>query len=152
MTNLRLFVEASIEQARQSIEPDFSMRSSIQQPFEYSSKERGISQDFEDVSREENKSRAVATGNSVGVGSNFSNLQSMNAETDVRNLVNYYEQSVNTQAVGTDEKELNAVVNTQEFGSQIQRDVREASCDMSIETVSKGSQFVADVVEQEINC
>jgi len=30
MTNLRLFVEASIEQARQSIEPDFSMRSSIQ--------------------------------------------------------------------------------------------------------------------------
>ncbi len=76
----------------------------------------------------------------------------MNAETDVRNLVNYYEQSVNTQAVGTDEKELNAVVNTQEFGSQIQRDVREASCDMSIETVSKGSQFVADVVEQEINC
>jgi ribosomal protein L40E len=38
------------------------------------------------------------------------------------------------------------------MGSQIQKDVKEAFCDGSIQTESKGSQFKIDAIEQEINC
>lgn len=63
-------MEASIENARQNIEPDFSMRSSLNMPLQSNSSQidfinassnvnskqnRGISGDFEDVHNEENK-------------------------------------------------------------------------------------------------
>jgi hypothetical protein len=66
MPALRLFVEASIGDARQSIEPDFSMRSSLQSSNQMLREggfdirqNRGISNDFEDVLNygEEQKSR-----------------------------------------------------------------------------------------------
>jgi hypothetical protein len=47
---------------------------------------------------------------------------------------------------------MNAVVDTKEFASQIQKEVREAFCDGSIQTESKGSQFKTEGVSQEVNC
>lgn len=32
------------------------------------------------------------------------------------------------------------------------KDVREASCDGTVQTESKGSQFKTEAIEQEINC
>jgi hypothetical protein len=97
MQQLRLFVEASIEQARQSIEPDFSMRSSINVPmsqnipFDYatqnSRQNQGISHEFEDVFEEEQKRFDLAT-NSVGVGSNqMISASIQDVQTDVNNLI-----------------------------------------------------------------
>lgn len=43
-------------------------------------------------------------------------------------------------------------MDTNDIGSQIQRDVKEASCGGSIQTEHKGSQFQMEVIEQEINC
>lgn len=123
MPQLRLFVEASIEQARQSIEPDFSMRSSIgvmmsqnansiNHPFESSntmSKQmRGISGDFEEISEIEQRLKPSKTMNahSVGIGGEdmlcVNNMN--NAATDVCNLVGFQNMAINTQAVNTDEK------------------------------------------------
>jgi hypothetical protein len=44
------------------------------------------------------------------------------------------------------------VVDTKDCGSQAFKDVREAFCDGSIQTESKGSQFKTEAVSQEINC
>jgi hypothetical protein len=52
--------------------------------------------------------------------------------TDVRNLVAFNTMGINTQSVNTDEKQLNAVVDTKDIGSQIQKDVKEAFCDGSV--------------------
>ncbi len=41
---------------------------------------------------------------------------------------------------------MNATVDTKEFSTQIQKDVKEAFCDGSIQTESKGSQFRAEAV------
>jgi hypothetical protein len=38
------------------------------------------------------------------------------------------------------------------MGSQAFKDVREASCDGFVQTESKGSQFRAEAVSQEVNC
>lgn len=50
------------------------------------------------------------------------------AATDVRNLIDLQNIGCNTHFVQTDEKQLNAVVDTNDFGSQIQKEVKEASC------------------------
>lgn len=52
----------------------------------------------------------------------------------------------------TDEKQLSAIVDTKDIGSQIFKDVKEASCDGFVQTESKGSQFKAEGVSQEVNC
>jgi hypothetical protein len=122
MTQLRLFVEASIESARQQIEPDFSMRSSLNMPLQMSTNQnfeqkqgRGISTEFEDVSYEEQKSNqrnaSQGTQNVAIVGG------ATEASTDVNNLVYFENVGCNTQFVRTDEKQLNAVVDTKEIGS-----------------------------------
>jgi DnaJ-class molecular chaperone len=38
------------------------------------------------------------------------------------------------------------------MGSQIQKEVKEVSCDGFVQTESKGSQFKAEGVSQEVNC
>ena len=38
------------------------------------------------------------------------------------------------------------------MASQVQKEVKEASCDGYVQTESKGSQFKAEGVSQEINC
>jgi hypothetical protein len=55
--------------------------------------------------------------------------------------------------VQTESKQINtASVETQEMASQVQKEVKEAFCDGSIQTVSRGSQSRADMSSQEINC
>jgi hypothetical protein len=45
-----------------------------------------------------------------------------------------------------------ANIDTKEIASQIYKDVKEAFCDGSIQTESKGSQSRADTSSQEVNC
>lgn len=156
MSQLRLFVEASIEGARQQIEPDFSMRSSINMPLQMSNQNfeakqgRGISNEFEDVSYEEQKSTQKVQMNNQSIGNGIG--CTTETSTDVRNLVNFGDFGGNTEFIPTDEKQLNAVVDTKEIGSQMFKDVREQFCDGSIQTESKGSQIATEAISQEINC
>lgn len=176
MTTLRLIVEASIQEARNLMEPDFSMRSSsLNMPLQTSQHHSNnpLSQaqyfdhddpsailrkpsmnshfDFEDIGgkNEEQKSTNVVVDSrnqSVGVGSSPFDYIGAEAATDVNNLVNLQNFGTNTNWIQTDEKQLNAVVDTKDCGSQIQKDVREAFCDGSIQTESKGSQFKTEAV------
>lgn len=181
MTQLRLFVESSIECARMSIDPDLSMRSSInmnqgvgnlmsgnilggsgQHPFEIagsssSRQNRGISYDFEEIEKADMQraftQRNPGPSHSIGIGGNDALIGTNHAATDVYNLVGFNSMGINTQAVNTDEKQLNAVVDTHDIGSQVYKEVREASCGgANIQTESKGSQFQTEVIEQEITC
>ena len=92
-------------------------------------------------------------GHSIAVGGDDEpNQVFTEVSTDVNNLVNLQNIGCNTFNVQTDEKQMNAVVDTKEFASQIQKEVREAFCDGSIQTESKGSQFKTEGVSQEVNC
>jgi hypothetical protein len=55
-----------------------------------------------------------------------SQLVNAEAGTEAIDLQNF---GCNTNCVQTDEKQMNAVVDTKEIGSQIFKDVKEASCD-----------------------
>ena len=55
--------------------------------------------------------------------------QTVTTATDNIDLQNI---GCNTNFIGTDEKQLNAVVDTKDIGSQAMKDVREAFCDGSI--------------------
>ena len=93
----------------------------------------GISTDFEDIGRfEEQKSinynntqTSPAVVHNVGIGGDEAIHTFVNAEsaTDQVNQLNF---GTNTQNIMTDEKQLNAVVDTKDIGSQIIKDVREA--------------------------
>ena len=198
MTQLRLFVEASIQEARNLLEPDFSMRSSsLNMPLQMSSHASGgilggpqniltqaqfqhtfdslpsvirpsnggmqqipsgardFSQEFEDVGSnyQHNVSRPQMnfqnvhqqSSHSIAIGGD-DNEDLVEASTDVNNLVNLQNFGCNTNNVATDEKQLNAVVDTKDCGFQIQKEVREVQCDGSIQTESKGSQFRTEAV------
>ncbi len=174
MPVLRLIVESSINEARNLMEPDFSMRSSsLNMPLQTSQHQSNqiLSQaqyfenepssiirktsintqrdfDFEEIGKEEQKSTNILDFRNHAVYENIGT----EASTDVNNLVNLQNFGTNTNSVGTDEKQLNAVVDTKDCGSQIYKDVREAFCDGSIQTESKGSQFKTEAVSQEVNC
>jgi hypothetical protein len=81
-----------------------------------------------------------------------SSRQGVNADTQAN------EQSADVRnfgcgtAIQTVEKELNAKADTNEFGSQVFKDVKEQCCDGSIQTESKGSQMKMEGIEQEIHC
>lgn len=77
------------------------------------------------VQEEKRTSRA----HSIAIGGNDEMTYTQNAATDVFNLVGFQSTGVNTKA-----------------------DVKEVCCDGSIQTESKGSQFHADVIEQEVTC
>jgi hypothetical protein len=90
----------------------------------------GISTDFEDIGRfEEQKSinynntqTSPAVVHNVGIGGDEAIHTLVNAEssTDQVNQLNF---GTNTQNIMTDEKQLNAVVDTKDIGSQIIKDV-----------------------------
>ena len=114
----------------------------------------GISQEFEDIGRyEEQKSSPHQNSIAIGGQSPFKAAapQTLNNEASTDNI-DIQNIGCNTNFVQTDEKQLNAVVDTKDCGSQAFKDVREAFCDGSIQTESKGSQFKTEAVSQEVNC
>ena len=74
---------------------------------------------------------------SVGCGGEPSSTKERS--TDVINLVNVASSGTNTNSVQTDEKQLNARVDTKEFATQMHKDMKEAFCDGSIQTENKES-------------
>jgi len=86
MQTLRLIVESSIQEARQLMEPDFSMRS-IHPPNQFQNTFESIShipparQEFEDIGKlEEQKSLSYA--HSIGIGEDAFECANAEAGTD----------------------------------------------------------------------
>jgi hypothetical protein len=75
----------------------------------------------------------------------------MEVSTDVNNLVNWNNVGCGAQ-IQTDEKLVDAIVDTKDIGSQIIKEVKEVCCDGSIQTESKGSQIYTEAKSQEVNC
>lgn len=121
MPALRLIVEESIEAARFNLEPDFTMRSSMNMPLQMSpaimnnqnfagqeKQERRVSQAFEDVFDEEVKSMPSMSVASIHIEERRPTSEQA---IDASNPTKFENFSQNTN-IQTDEKELNATVNT----------------------------------------
>lgn len=133
MPQLKLVIDETSEGARMFFEPDYSMRSSINFPSQPNAMNFGGMDQrpngsffFEDVKKQE--------------------------KGQFDSQVNFISQGCGTGNVNTQEKELSVRADTNEFGSQIQKDVKEVYCDGSIQTENKGSQMQVLGKEQEVNC
>ena len=118
MQNLRLIVESSIQEARNIMEPEYSMRSihqlnQFQNTFESISNIPRVRQDFEDIGRLEEQ-KSLSYSHSVGVGEEVFQCANAEAATDAVDIQNF---GCNTVGIETIEKQLNAVVDTKDMGS-----------------------------------
>ena len=133
MSALRLIVEGSINEARNLLEPDYSMRSSsLNMPLQMSQQQ--LAHHFEAIPSirpsPESRIASLAAADFEDIGEEQKSM----SYHGVNNTI-----ACGTQ-VQTDEKQLNAVVDTKDMGSQIFKDVREASCGAaSVRTESVGS-------------
>jgi len=121
MPQLKLVIEESSEGARMYFEPDFTMRSSINMPME-----------------SPNQLLDFGGAGQKPTNSNFffeevkSNNQSKEVNLMTESQMNFVNTGCGDDLVMTEEKEMSARVDTNEMGSQIQKDVKEVCCDGSI--------------------
>ncbi len=144
--SLKLVVDESSESARFFMEPDYSMRSSINMPGNM------MGQSSSNQMNNMGQWGAPMRTNSSFYFEEVKQQKSVNADTQANEAAADVRNFGCGAVVQTVEKELNTAVETSEMGSQVLKDVKEACCDGSIQTSSKGSQMMVQGKEQEVHC